>query len=111
MGQDQSRSHELALKSAAGDVEGVRRLLGIYVQQQRMPQSELVSIPANYRIHIDHQLPEGDFALELATTHGHVLIVRLLLEHGANADLQDAHGLSALMCSAHDREHLNVCME
>ena len=58
MGADQSRSRDLVLQSAAGNVEGVRQLLAVYLNQQRH-QALLTQLPPNQRVDINYQLPEG----------------------------------------------------
>lgn len=47
----------------------------------------------------------GQTALMLAVSHGRVDVVRLLLQCGADVNVQDADGSTALMCAA---EHGHV---
>ena len=105
MGQSTSRSRELVLKCALGDEETVRKLLAHYLIQQRRlaaGDSSILSLTPNELIDINFTLPEGDFALEMAVTHQHIMVVRLLIEHGCNIDQQDASGLTALMMACHE---------
>lgn len=49
----------------------------------------------------------GQTALHLAVRHGRVVMVRLLLSHGADANIQDSQGTTALMFAA-ERGHTHV---
>jgi len=120
-----SHSRTLTLAAARGDVAHVRLLLALHAAQQqsqirthpphpahaghshgRKSKSkceELIpDIDPKCRVDIDQPLPEGDFALELAAIHGHVEIVRMLLEAGANPNQQDRSGLTALHVVCHE---------
>lgn len=52
-------------------------------------------------------LQTGQTALHLAVRHGRVVMVRLLLSHGADANIQDSQGTTALMFAA-ERGHTHV---
>ncbi|KAG8013965.1 KN motif and ankyrin repeat domain-containing protein 4 [Nibea albiflora] len=49
----------------------------------------------------------GQTALHLAVRHGRVVMVRLLLSHGADANIQDSQGTTALMFAA-ERGHTHI---
>lgn len=49
----------------------------------------------------------GQTALHLAVRHGRVVMVRLLLSYGANANIQDNQGTTALMFAS-ERGHTHV---
>ncbi|KAM6948699.1 KN motif and ankyrin repeat domain-containing protein 4-like [Aplochiton taeniatus] len=53
------------------------------------------------------QLQSGQTALQLAVRHGRVVMVRLLLSCGADANLQDGQGTTALM-TACERGHTHI---
>lgn len=52
-------------------------------------------------------LQSGQTALHLAVQHGRVVMVRLLLSYGADANIQDERGSTALMIAA-ERGHTHV---
>ena len=63
---------------------------------------------------VDEKSPHvGDTALLLATASGHRDIVELLLEHGANVDVQDNYGTTALMAAANrgNRDMVELLLE
>ena len=49
----------------------------------------------------------GQSALFLAVRHGRVVMVRLLLSCGADANVQDRQGATALMCAS-ERGHTHI---
>ncbi|XP_068604850.1 KN motif and ankyrin repeat domain-containing protein 4-like [Brachionichthys hirsutus] len=49
----------------------------------------------------------GQTALHLAVRHGRVVMVRLLLSHGADANIQDSQGTTALMFAS-ERGHTHI---
>lgn len=52
-------------------------------------------------------LQHGQTALMLAVSHGRLDTVRLLLEAGADVNIQDEDGSTALMCAA-EHGHLDI---
>lgn len=52
-------------------------------------------------------LQTGQTALHLAVKHGRVVTVRLLLSYGADANIQDSQGTTALMFAA-ERGHTHA---
>lgn len=52
-------------------------------------------------------LQTGQTALHLAVRHGRVVMVRLLLSYGADANIQDSQGTTALMFAS-ERGHTHV---
>lgn len=52
-------------------------------------------------------LQTGQTALHLAVRHGRVVMVRLLLSYGADANIQDSQGTTALMFAS-ERGHTHI---
>lgn len=53
------------------------------------------------------QLQHGQTALMLAVSHGRVDMVSMLLEAGADINIQDDDGSTALMCAA-EHGHIDI---
>lgn len=61
----------------------------------------------NTRAYRNHFFQHGQTALMLAVSHGRLDMVKLLLEAGADPNIQDTDGSTALMCAA-EHGHIDI---
>jgi ankyrin repeat protein len=57
------------------------------------------------RVDIDQQNSEGDTALIISCKKGYPNLVKYLIEHGANVNLENKYGNTALICALHDKPY------
>lgn len=93
MGLRQSRETSLVVSCATGDLSSVEATLNDpEIRRQHNlehPNTPLVDAPSD----------DGDFPLSVASAHGHMPVVALLLARGAQINRRDGAGLTPLMCA------------